>query len=249
MNDLQIYRETKSVAVRRSMADNPGVIQSLNTIERVLFQATTETTIEEYDERTYIQQMTDALKWIAKDIGIRDTDGPEWSVNAVRICKTLARYYGNLTIKEIRLAFEMSVAGELDDYFPKDRYGNPNKEHYQNFNIEYVCRVIQAYNKRRANVIVKAYDKANQPDDPERVAAISRNYFNDKLLEYIAYYKEHDEMPVIGLVSEVMICGILSQIGIIDDDDKHSPEIIREAFEYIKNNDVQIKDLLHYESV
>lgn len=242
MND--IVRQEKSVSVRRVMAGNSRVMQSLSTVDRALFQATTEMTIEEYDERVYIQAMTEALRWIAKDVGIRETDGPEWSINSVRICRTLARYYGFLTIKEIRLAFEMCVAGELDEYFYHDRFGNPNKEHYQNFNIEYVCRVIQAYNKRRAVVIEKANKEIERPEDPKIVAEMTRNYFNGKLVQCVLMYKYHGVMPELGPVSVIMMQDVLQRIGMIDVNEECNVRKIREAVEYIVDNELQIKELI-----
>ena len=66
----------------------------------------------------------------------------------------------------------MLIAGELDEFLPKDKNGNPEKKHFQQFNIDYFGRILNAYCRKRINVLSKAYSllpKYNTSSDEDRV--------------------------------------------------------------------------------
>lgn len=169
-NDVSValYRpqpgtKSNAIAVRRAMLSMPAVMESLDTIEKAVFVATTDKPFEEYSDNELVIAFSGSLKWIAKDIGLRDTESQDFKASIVRISQITKRYYPTLTIKDIKMAFELTVTGELNDYYPKDRNGNPDKDHYQNFNAEYFCKVVNAYRAKRASVIRKANEQIEKP--------------------------------------------------------------------------------------
>lgn len=93
---------------------------------------------------TEIQQ---TLKWIVRDIGIKNWSGEDASYESSRFFKLLREHYDKLTYKEVEMAFELSITGKLDDYLPRNGRGEPDKSHYQSFNAEYVSKILNAYIK------------------------------------------------------------------------------------------------------
>lgn len=69
----------------------------------------------------------------------------------------LKRYYSDMTLADIKMAFELATTGELDEYLPKDKQGNPDKNHYQQFNADYFAKILKAYKQKQTDVIDKAY--------------------------------------------------------------------------------------------
>ena len=53
-------------------------------------------------------------------------------------------------------AFEMLSIGELDEFLPKNQ-GQPDKNHYQSFSVEFITRILKAFIslKSRTNIEVK----------------------------------------------------------------------------------------------
>lgn len=83
-----------------------------------------------------IEPLEQALRYVMVLVGIRSTNLPEKAEKAVLI-NFIQTNYGGHTAAEIRLAFEMAVAGKLDcDPVP-----------YENFSVLYFSTVMNAYRK------------------------------------------------------------------------------------------------------
>lgn len=218
---VALYRPqpgTKAVAIRRVMLQIPAVMKSLEPVERAVFIASTDRTIEEYAAQELTAELAKALGWIAKDIGYRATDSADWNYTIVRIAEILKRYYTNFTIKDFRMAFEMSVTGELNDYLPKGRDGQPDNNHYQQFNAEYVCKILNAYKMRRAAVLKKANDAVPKPErerNPER-ERYYRNATRRKIIETVLHYKYRGYMPRLTPIGEMLVYDGLANVGLAE---------------------------------
>ena len=121
-NGLTIGKPTP-VMIRREMLKRPEVMKALDPIERAVFIASTEKTIEEYSSGELLTELATALKWIAKDIGYRVTDEADRQYMVVRTAEILKRYYRNFTLKDFRMAFEMAITGALDEFLRADATG------------------------------------------------------------------------------------------------------------------------------
>lgn len=207
------------VMLRRELAKVPAVMDALKPIEKAVFISSTAKTIAEYGSAELSAELAVALKWIAKDIGYRATDESDKQYLVIRTAEILKRYYSYLTLKDFRMAFEMSITGELDDYLPKGRDGQPDRNHYQQFNAEYVCKILNAYKGRRAVIMKKANDarpvEEKQPN-PER----QRYYRNltkyDCIFAYY-YYKYRGQMPKLSSIGEMLCYDTLSAVGLADE--------------------------------
>ena len=209
---------TTAIAIRRAIAQTPAIVDKLEPIERSVFLASTAKVAQEYDDAELIAVMADTLKWIAKDIGIRDTESPNWKITIVRFGQILKRYYPLFSVKDIRMAFELMVTGELNDYLPKDRFGNPDKEHYQMFNADYFCKILNAYRVYRKAVINKAVEMVPKPVK-QRNEAEERFYRNQTRKDIIAaflFFKYRGYMPKLSPILEMLAYQDLAMVGLAE---------------------------------
>lgn len=209
---------TTAIAIRRAIAQTPAIVEKLEPIERSVFLASTAKVAQEYDDAELIAVMADTLKWIAKDIGIRDTESPNWKITIVRFGQILKRYYPLFSVKDIRMAFELMVTGELNDYLPKDRFGNPDKEHYQMFNADYFCKILNAYRVYRKAVINKAVEMVPKPVK-QRNEAEERFYRNQTRKDIIAaflFFKYRGYMPKLSPILEMLAYQDLAMVGLAE---------------------------------
>ena len=219
-NQIAIRPAAQSaVMMRREMVKIPAVMDALGPVERAVFLASTAKTIAEHSATELAAELQTALKWIAKDIGYRSTDASDTQYLVIRTAEILKRYYSNLTLKDFRMAFEMSLTGELDDFLPKGRDGQPDRNHYQQFNAEYVCKILNAYKARRAYVLRKANDAVPKPEekpDPER-QKYYRNLSRKDCINAFYHYKYRCSMPELSPIGEMLCYNLLSAVGLADE--------------------------------
>jgi len=223
MEELTLFNDKPrtAVTVRRDMAKMQNVMAILEPIERSIFLSTTAKTIYEYEAKELATDLAKAIRYIAKDIGYKITNENDFHYLVVRICEILKRYYAGFTLKDFRMAFEMCITGELDEYLPKGRDGHPDRSHYQQFNAEYVCKILNAYKVRRAKVLKKAYDATPEPSaksDPEKEKGY-RNTMRRNAIEAYNYYKENGRLPELSLIREMLCYNTLSEAGL-------APEVV-----------------------
>ena len=196
----------------------PEVVGALEVSERAILVASTAKTIGEYSGKELAEELRNTLKWIAKDIGYRSTDEGEAQYLVIRTAEILKRYYANFTLKDFRMAFEMCLTGELDEYLPKGRDGQPDRGHYQQFNAEYICKILRAYKSKRGEVLKKANEAV--PQAPERISEEERKHYSievrkDCIAAYL-YYKYHGRLPYLSPVAEMLYYEMLASSGLAE---------------------------------
>lgn len=148
-----------AIETRRKMVELPEITKALTPVEYSVFLASTKTRIKDLTPGEVADKLKKLLRFIAIDVGYRIPDNAtDWAYTQTRLFDLLQKYYGKLTLTEIKLAFELALVGELNKYLPKDGQGNPDTKHYQNFNAEYFSKILNAYIKRQNEICAKAYD-------------------------------------------------------------------------------------------
>lgn len=159
---LEIYNPkpgTKAIEIRRKMVQLPELAKALNPVEKYIFAASTKTQISEMDDSVLVSKMAQMFRFIAMDVGyIIPQNKNDWAYIQTRLVDILKRYYSYFTLADIKLAFELAISGELDNYLPKDSQGNPDKKHYQQFNFAFFAKILNAYKALQNEVIYKAYN-------------------------------------------------------------------------------------------
>ena len=216
--NLTLYqRKGDAVEHRRELLRKPEAMAVLTPVEKAVFLASTDKPIIEYSGMELAAEMAKTLKWILKDIGCRIADEGEMQYLVVRTAEILKRYYPSLTLKDFRMAFEMSLTGELDDYLPRGRDGLADRNHYQQFNADYVCKILNAYKMRRAAVINKAREAVPAPE-PERDFEKERFYHNamcDSLINVAEFYKVNGILPDISPIAEMLYYQTLATMDML----------------------------------
>lgn len=219
---LEIYNQkpgTKAIEIRRKMVQLPEVAKALNPVEKYIFAASTKTQISEIDDKTLVDKLANMLKYIAMDIGfIIPQDIEDWQYIQARILDILKRYYSNYTLSDVKLAFELATTGELDEFLPKDKHGNPDKNHYQQFNADYLSKILNAYKRKQNVVIDKAFKVLPEPKTTFTPAMIrefeiQRQWRN----RYIFLCYKYTGKLILGLTDDMFLYEWLQKCGLADD--------------------------------
>lgn len=218
-NELTIFKGGSPVEIRRGMLKEPGMLADFSPVERRVFMASTAKTFEEYRDTDLAQDLERTLKYIFVDIGVREMDKSGMGYLVVRLCEILKVHYPGLTMKDFRMAFEMSVMGALDDYLRKGRDGQADRGHYQQFNAEYVCKILNAYKGYRGAVLQRAYDMIPEPE-PGRDPGREREAMNSVKLDCIGvyeYFKENGFLPPISPIAQMLYYNLLADAGLAEE--------------------------------
>lgn len=219
---LAIYNPTpgtKAIDIRRQMLQLPEVAKSLSGVEKYIFAASTKMQIADIDDGTLIAKTGQMFRFIAMDVGyIIPTNPEDWSYICTRLLDILKKYYSQMTLADIKLAFELATTGELDDYLPKDSQGNPDKKHYQQFNADYFAKILNAYRRKQNGVIHKAYKALPEPKKeltPQQIRQfeIQRQWRN----RYIFLCYKYTGKLILGLTDDMFLYEWLQKCGLADD--------------------------------
>ena len=219
---LEIYNTkpgTKAIEVRRRMVQLPEVAKALNPVEKYVFAASTKTPIAEIDDAKLVENLSLLFKRIAIDVGyIIPQNENDWNYIQSRLLDILKRYYSDMTLADIKMAFELATTGELDEYLPKDKQGNPDKNHYQQFNADYFAKILNAYRRKQNGVIHKAYKAL--PEPKKELTPEEKRYYHNQTVarcrEVFLQYKYTGRL-VFGLTDEMFVYNWLLGVRLADE--------------------------------
>lgn len=216
MNEIAIRKS--AIAERRQMILNPSVMNSLDSVEKAVLLASTAKTVGEYDPRELAGDLEVILRGVIRDVGYRLASPDEIHTITVRMLEIVKKYYERLTLKDIRMAFEMSVAGQLDEYFPT-RGGVPDRGHYQQFNVDYFCKIVNAYIARRGKVLQKARQAipVEVQDIKKEEKTLWKNEAKRGLLDCYDTYTLCGKLPELSPISEMLYYTYLHELGFAKD--------------------------------
>lgn len=215
---LEIYNTkpgTKAIEVRRRMMQLPEVVKALNPVEKYVFAASTKTPIAEIDDAKLVENLSLLFKRIAMDVGyIIPQNENDWNYIQSRLLDILKRYHSDMTLADIKIAFELVTTGELDEFLPKDKNGNPDKNHYQQFNADYLSKILNAYRRKQNGVIHKAYKALPKPK--KELTPEEKRYYHNQVVarcrEVFLQYKYTGRF-VLGVTDGMLIYDWLRKLG------------------------------------
>lgn len=222
----------RAIDVRSQMITVPEVIQALTPIERRMFEASIKTPVADFSDEELTHKVGLIAKYIARDAGIKSVDDYE----IARFMTVIKLYYSLFSLQEIRMAFEFAMTGELDEFLPRDKDRNPDKNHYQTFNIEYITKILNAYKKRRQETEHKAYTALPQPKSP--ISPETRAYYRREMkmtviVSFLAYKyqgKLPDNVNSFLIYAEIERLGLAEPIQVTEADKKEAvARLLRKA--------------------
>lgn len=243
-NTLAIFNPapgTKAVEVRRKMLEVPEVNTQLSKVDGLIFVASTKILISEIAPQILADEVKKMLRFIALDVGFRGVDGEEWAYSCARIISLLSMHYSGLTLSEVKLAFELATLGELNEFLPKDGQGQPDKNHYQQFNAEYLAKILNAYKERQGRAISKAYEVVPRPEkqlSEEEKKGLNNSLKYDLVMHFL-YYKYHGVFQDIFSISEMLFYSELERVGLaekIEINETHRAEAMGRALSTVANS-------------
>lgn len=164
------------VGRNRELIQSNKIKQLSKVDQRIFVESTKRLISEEESEEKKIEYLGIIFIGVCSDFGL---NAPERSaVKSVfsSIFDVVDLYFDDLSFAEVKLAWRLLAVGELDNYLPKDRYGNPDKNHYGSLNVDYVTKVLKAYQKRKADMMAKT--TALLPDKPKATPEQERAFLN-----------------------------------------------------------------------
>ena len=213
------------IAEIRRHSENAAVVSALKPSDRAILAAVTGIPIADYDAAALVETLMQMFNFIALDVGYKKpTDATEWQYLVTRIAEILRRYHSDLTTADIKTAFEMLIVGELDTYLPKNGNGEPDRNHYQNFNVEYITKILTAYKKRQSATVIKARTIAPKIEPPKALTAsepkydkkaITHRVFEEYQQTHRLNFGFHEDVVVVEYLTGL---GLLGNINITDED-------------------------------
>lgn len=216
MDMIQVYNNhPKPEFLRRQMVrDNAKALSVLEGVERDVFIASTRRLFKEYTKEELLPEMATTLSLVMLDVGCR-TGREELDYITIRVVDLVMRYYTNFSLVDFKMAFEMSLTGELDQFLPTGQGRQPERGHYQSFNAEYVSRILTAYRGYRARVINKALMALPKPAEPRdmREEEMYRRMKIADIKSAFRHWQEKGELPPMSPVFEKLAYDVLSAHG------------------------------------
>lgn len=146
---------------------------AVTSVERRVLSMEGKLTISDTSDTMLVKQCKAIVQSAIKDLGI--TSQVE-EYDAARFFDVLKEYFGDMVIEEVKMAFELYVMHQLDDYLPRDSKGSP-VSHYNKFSMRFYVDVLKAYRQRRQHaknnvqgkVSMLLLEKASAEQDPFEV--------------------------------------------------------------------------------
>ena len=189
MGNLILHGSEKPHLARKEMLKIPEVSQALSKVENIIFEASTATPISEMVKEELMNFLKSFFTIMPKDLGMKT---PPTIQDVFRIYEYLLRYYGDITPSEMKISFELLLAGELDDYLPKGSDGKPDRNHYQQFSLEYLTKVLNAFKRKKGETLHKAIKALPEPEQQtsEAEKKFYRNQLYKNIIKHFNDYKE-----------------------------------------------------------
>lgn len=220
MNEVAIINnQRKEIDTRRELSQYTELMQCLSNVERKIYNASVNKLVSEMQLQELASALGKMLKYIAIDVGANINDNSTWQYTQTRITTITYENYGYLSVQEIKTAFDLLVTGGLDDYLPKDRYGRAERTCYNNFNVSYYCKILEAYAQVRRHAIGKVYEKQE-----EKQKAITQKQTNQVVNAYavmktkaVFYAYKYRGKLADDRLSEMMIWQTLQGFGMVSE--------------------------------
>jgi len=224
-------RQNQYLEEKRTILQDETVQLKLSENDLMIAQAgVSETPIRAVPEKELLNTVAVASKFICRDVGIRSWDNAEiMKYDAVRFFTTLRTYYKDLTFKEVKIAFELALVGQLDEWLPKDRNGQPDKNHYQAFSLEYVTKILNAYKSKKNGVWFKA--RRALPAPVHVVTAEEKAHYRNSFLNDI--YKAFENYKADGTHPHFILSIFAQEFvaqGLIDELPKPKSIAVQKAY-------------------
>lgn len=125
----------------------------LRSTERKMLMAASRKQVRDYTTQELVDELKAFIPALCRDLGMQRT--PD-QYDQTRFFQTLTDHYADLTLSDVKVAFEMHMLGELDGH-----YGDRKPHHYQMFSFEFYTAVLRAYRQALKELQVRVTQDIN----------------------------------------------------------------------------------------
>jgi hypothetical protein len=232
-NQVQIYKPIKQNELIQSIVNVPEVVSNLTKIENQILKISANVPINSMSQNEACNAILTLIQYISIDVGFKSNkESSEWTYTKARLYDFIIKYYSYLSTSDIKLAFELSVLGELNDYLPKDSKGNADNNHYQQFNVDYFSKILNAFKSKQNAVIFKA--KNLLPVAEVKISEEEKNHRSNLLkydliisflkYKYLHVYEENSSISILMFYNLLLKAGIAEEIDLNENKILHGYE-------------------------
>lgn len=152
-------------------------------------------------EKPTLKELGSAVTFLVRDVGAKTLE----NYDVVRIATFIQQRYSEFSVKEIKTAFEFCLTGEYQKEI----------EHFGNFSLAYVAKVLNAYREKRResnNVIKLALPEPEIKLSEEEIKKINdsflltldniyNNFLNEKNIEHRVSWIIYEWLDARGLIN------------------------------------------------
>lgn len=151
----------------------------VNTVDYAICLANNESSIGKIiktpnsQANPFLDELGKIFMQVIGDMGIKNLPS---KTTEQRIIYYIVNYYKDFSLQEIRKAFELAIIGEIE----------VDAEHYHSFDIKYICKILNAYRKRRTKA--KELVKRNTPQIQNSVSVEQKEQTREAYIKTICLH-------------------------------------------------------------
>lgn len=192
--------------------------------DRSILQAGVIQTIGKTEGKALEEGIRGLLQFIKKDIGLKkEISDYDFS----RFMTYVRTYYDDMSLPEIRLAFEYAMVGLLNEYLPKRIDGTVDIRHYQEFSADYYTKILNAYREKKNKVWQKAMkieQDAWLDDKVEMTEKEKQEYHQQHIQGIIDMFDNYKKRRKINTMFPFLVIDDFIRWGLLDGKRKYTDE-------------------------
>ena len=159
------------------------LVGKVNTVDYAICLANNESSIGKliktpnFQTDPFLDELGKIFMQVIGDMGIKNLPSKP---TEQRIIYYIVNYYKDFSLQEIRKAFELVIIGEID----------ADAEHYHSFDIKYICKILNAYRKRRIKakeILKRSTPKIENSTTEEQKQQTRKAFIKTLCLHYDKY--------------------------------------------------------------
>jgi hypothetical protein len=211
-----------AIAARREAARDQRAMGALTRSERDVLTASTHRAMKDLDPQTLVKGVEQITRYASMLTGARLTEGETGAMTRTALTAILPRRFGELSMHELRLAFELLISGDLDADLPKNgATREADRAHYGQLTAEYVTKVLAAYQRFRARALQHAFSQSTIKQQSTMItpkeAAENAATTNAMIRRAFARYKYRGELDTLNAVFEQILLTQLQRAHVTSD--------------------------------
>ncbi|MBL4653040.1 MAG: hypothetical protein JKY53_09300 [Flavobacteriales bacterium] len=159
-------------------------------------------TSSDFEQGVFLDEIGKTIMQVIGDLGVKTL--PDKAAE-IRIIHYITSYYKDFTLSELKKAFELAIVGEL----------NIEIEHYNSFDIKYICKILNTYRKRRVKAL-EAIKRATPLLEAPKITQEQKDKIRKEFLESICRcYDDYCNDKPFAMYSLTLAYDTLCELGVL----------------------------------